>query len=100
MDSEKPEIKIGIIGGDAGLRQALIRALIKINGETQVICDDEKLKQWEPITSGDIQSLKDACNSSLSKFDSSPRFCDCLNCRLGKINQCQTFRPSKKGKRR
>lgn len=28
------------------------------------------------------------------------KYCDCLNCRLGKINQCQTFRPSKKGKRK
>lgn len=25
---------------------------------------------------------------------------DCLNCRLGKVNQCQTFSPSNKGKRK
>lgn len=100
MDAEKPEIKIGIIGGDTGLKQALTRALIKIHGETQVICYDEELKQWEPLTNGDIQSLKDDCNNAIPKFDSSPRFCDCLNCRLGKINQCQTFRPVKRGKRK
>lgn len=94
------EIKIGIIGGDTGLKQALIRALVKIHGKAMVVCDDENLKQWEPITNGDIQSLKEACNNSLPKFYSSPRFCDCLNCRLGKHETCQTFSPSKKGKRK
>lgn len=95
------EIKIGIIGGDTGLKQALIRALAVINSDKYVVFDDDKnLKQWEPLTNGDIQSLKDACNNSLPKFDSSPRFCDCLNCRLGKHETCQTFSPSNKGKRK
>mgnify|MGYP000347869873 CR=1 FL=1 len=95
------DIKIGIIGGDTGLKQALIRALAVINSDKYLVCDDEKnSKQWEPLNNGDIQSLKDACNKSLPKFDSSPRFCDCLSCRLGKLNQCQTFSPSKKGKRK
>lgn len=90
MDSEKPEIKIAIIGGRSDIRKALTRALIKIHGNTKIICDDA----YEGSILSNIEKLK---NEPLPKFDSSPRFCDCLNCRLGKINQCQTFRPSKKG---
>ena len=30
----------------------------------------------------------------------SPAKCDCVNCRLGKHEVCQTFSPSKKGKRK
>ena len=27
------------------------------------------------------------------------RLCDCTNCRMGKIDKCTTYKPSKKGKR-
>lgn len=91
--SEKPEIKIGIFGGNSGIRQHIIKAIISIRGNTKFVCCDD--------SDGSILSnIKSLEKSPLDKFNAPFRFCDCLNCRLGKVEQCQTFNPSRKGKRK
>lgn len=90
MDAEKPEIKIAVLGGSDEIRRQVIKALINIHGNSKVICDDD----YEGSVLSNIKKLKHEPVYPMQKH------CDCLNCRLGKINQCQTFRPSKKGKRR
>lgn len=51
--------------------------------------------------SGSVFALiRDLQPESPSNHEINYKRCDCINCRLGKYEQCQTFNPSKKGKRK
>lgn len=52
------------------------------------------------LSGGVLAQIRSYKTESLSDYEINQRLCDCLNCRLGKHEQCQTFSPSKKGKRK
>lgn len=52
------------------------------------------------LSGGVLGLIRDLQPESPSNHEINHRLCDCLNCRLGKHDQCQTFNPSKKGKRK
>lgn len=46
------------------------------------------------------QTLMEQRESAYQFINENDALCDCIKCRLGKVDQCQTFSPSKKGKRK
>ena len=51
--------------------------------------------------SGSVLALiRDLQPESPSNHEINHRLCDCLNCRLGKYEKCQTFSPSKRGRQK
>lgn len=90
------EIKIGVIGDDAKARKRLIDILVNIHGTNVELIDVDSFEKL----GGVISQVENMRKETFSKFDIKPKLCDCLNCRLGKHETCQTFSPSKKGKRK
>lgn len=52
------------------------------------------------LSGGVLAQIRNYKTESVSDYKINHKLCDCLNCRLGKHEQCQTFNPSKKGKRK
>lgn len=52
------------------------------------------------LLGGVLAQIRSYKTESLSDYEINQKLCDCLSCRLGKYDQCQTFNPSKKGKRK